>query len=55
MTTSLIKCKNHIELNYNDPTCTTCKSLSYHNSIYEGLSNKESLELYKKRTKEFLK
>ncbi len=33
-----------------DGSCRTCESLAEHEEIYGGLSQKESLALYKKRT-----
>ncbi len=35
-----------------DNECRTCDALIKHRNIYRGLSSKEKLDLYKKRTKE---
>ncbi len=35
---------------YGTEKCPTCKSVTYHNSIYEGLSNKDTIILFKERT-----
>ena len=35
---------------YDNEKCPTCLSLAYHNSIYEGLSSKEAMILFKERT-----
>ena len=45
-----MRCKNHEELGWDDSECPTCKSLNYHNSIYQGLESEEALQLYKQRT-----
>ena len=47
-----IQCKNHKELGWEDKNCPTCKSLTYHDSIYHGLSSDESMLLFMQRTAE---